>query len=420
MPVKLCVVNEEDEGDSPSDYLFEEDRVTIGRAEENDLTIPDPKRVVSSEHAMVTCEGNTYQLIDRGSKNFTYVGNQRITAQEPYELSDGDTFRIGDFRLEFRVIEQDSDPLRHRGETVFDHDFSNPFEDPVQQLQVALTALADAYDREPAQRRDEALKDAFRGMAGDLADRDGVREVVDMLETQQSDATDPTGRDTSSVSYSSASRPESSPSRPAHTENKHRSFERPVRAPNPVADSVIEALSEAIAEVVPIPWRFRHEFIGQTIMQAPETQFLHQGNGQSIKAHLMDPSISKEEREDRLDLVMEAAESVGVHQVAMLNGYKASVMDGGENLLEILDPDTHERDVRDQNILFEYVPMLASPAVLERLRTKWQELHQGDSAVAEQRIFRPAFTKAYLARMTAPRTANGNSGDETGTQDQHR
>jgi hypothetical protein len=56
--------------------------------------------------------------------------------------------------------------------------------------------------------------------------------------------------------------------------------------------------------------------------------------------------------------------------------------------------------------VYKYLPMLATPAVLERLRAEWTELQMGDWSAAEQRVFRPAFIKAYLARMTAVRPSD--------------
>jgi len=111
-------------------------------------------------------------------------------------------------------------------------------------------------------------------------------------------------------------------------------------------------------------------------------------------------------RAERIERLREAAEAVAVHQVAMLNGYKASAMQGARELLEEVNPDAIEDDVADENKLFELLPWLASPVVVERLRTTWNELQAGDWSVAEQRIFRPAFIKAYLARMTAVRNTD--------------
>ncbi len=402
MPIKLRVVNTESESDDPSEYLFDQDRVTIGRGSENDLTLPDPQRVVSSEHAMIRKDGGTYQLVDRGSKNFTYLHDQRLTSGEPYELAEGDTFRLGNFRVEF-TSSQIGTTSPADDETVFAADFSNPFADPAQNLTEALANLTEAYDEEAPQRREDALKDAFRRTDAELDDAEAIRRIFDVLGLNPSEKASPSSpppdssKDT--VSDTASTQDGAPPSGPS------------VHADDEVTDEVLDTLLESLSRIIEIPWQFRHEFIGQTIMQSAETEFLYQDDADTIKSHLLDPSISQDERRKRLDHVEDAAEALAVHQVAMLNGYKASVTEGAEELLDQLNPEAHQADVTEENVVYEYLPMLASPAVVERLQLTWNDLKRGDWSAAEQRIFRPAFIKAYLARMTAVKPSEEDTPD---------
>jgi predicted component of type VI protein secretion system len=417
MPVKFSVVNQEKDEDTPTEYLFDADRVTIGRGEENHLTLPDPKRVVSTEHAMVRREDGTYRLVDRGSKNFTYVGDRRVTSRSPYELSDGDVFRIGDFRITFHALEPDEEGGAAGGETVFDHDFENPFAEPVGALAAALDDLADAYESASPQRRDEALAEAMDDVDPDPVAPAVLRRVLSGVGGQADEGEAPVFGDGEGAGAPAGDHDSSAPTAPPRPSASPDDAAGDPRAEGdnaapPVAegenrvDAVLDTLTDALATVLPIPWRFRHEFIGQTVMQSAETQFLYRGDGADVRRHLLDPALSPDERRERLGHVTEAAESLRVHQVAMLDGYKASVMEGAEALLDRLDPDTHQATVAEDNPLFEYVPPLAAPATLERIRTEWGTLRREDGAVAEKRVFRPAFTKAYLARMTAPRSAD--------------
>jgi len=390
MPVKLRVTNTESDSDDPSEYLFDQDRVTIGRGSENDLTLPDPQRIVSTEHAVIQREGGTYQLVDRGSKNFTYLHDQRLTAGEPYELTEGDTFRLGNFEIEFTASKVDATSPA-ADETVFAADFSNPFADPAQNLTEALANLIEAYEEEAPQRRDDALKDAFRRTDAELENSDVIQRLFDLLDLEPSaGASSSPPPDSSGESVSDPASMQDGPSsRPA------------IHIDEEVTDEVLDTLLESLSRIIEIPWQFRHEFIGQTIMQSSETEFLYEGDADTIKSHLLDPSLSQDERRRRLDHVEDAAEALAVHQVAMLNGYKASVTEGAEELLERLNPEAHREEVTEENVVYEYLPMLASPAVVERLQLTWNDLKRGDWSAAEQRIFRPAFIKAYLARMTA-------------------
>lgn len=426
MPVKLRVVNTEAESDDPSEYLFDQEHVTIGRGSDNDLTLPDPQRIVSTEHALIKKEGETYQLVDRGSKNFTYLHDQRLTAGEPYELAEGNTFRLGNFEIEFVPIEPPSpSPATDEpagDETVFAADFSNPFAEPAQNLSEALNTLAEAYEQEAPQRREDALKDAFRRTDTELESHEAVKQVLDLLGIQPSATASPPASSEDAPAPSSSSSP--SAETPPAPESQKSSSSAPasspsmpsVQAEDEAIDEVLDTLLESLSRIIEIPWQFRHEFIGQTIMQSSETEFLYDGDASTMKTHLLDPSISQDERRKRLDRVEDAAEALAVHQVAMLNGYKASVTKGAEELLDRLNPESHQAEITEENVVYEYLPMLASPAVVERLQLTWNDLKKGDWSAAEQRIFRPAFIKAYLARMTA---VDPSGDDATGQEAQH-
>lgn len=417
MPVRLKVTNTEHEADNPSEYIFEEDRVKIGRSNENDLTLSDPQRVVSSQHAEVRCGDGNYKLVDRGSKNFTYLRGQRLEAGEPYELMDGDVFQIGYFEIEFTFTETETGPAAAPGdETVFAADFSNPFDDPAQQLLEALNEITEGYNQEPPQRRDDALEDALRRADAEVQNHEAIKHVIALLGIEPSDEISPGGESSSSepsVAPEGASR--DTDSKTPRSPQPDTSSRARIEAETPAKDQVLDTLLEALSTVIEIPWQFRHEFIGQTIMRSSDTKFLYEGDAETMKKHLLDASLSQEERQERLAHVEDAAESLAVHQVAMLNGYKASVMKGADELLEELNPDAHQAEVAEENPVYEYLPLLASPAVLDRVRAEWHNLRRRDWSVAEQRIFRPAFIKAYLSRMTAADTPGDKSPDSSPT-----
>ena len=57
---------------------------------------------VSRQHARIVIGGAEATLEDLGSKNGTYLRDQKITAAVP--LADGDIFRLGRVALEFRLV----------------------------------------------------------------------------------------------------------------------------------------------------------------------------------------------------------------------------------------------------------------------------------------------------------------------------
>lgn len=164
-------------------------------------------------------------------------------------------------------------------------------------------------------------------------------------------------------------------------------------------ERLLDVLVEAVSKLVAIPWRFRHEFIGQTIVQSDDSAFLYEKAPPDLKAYLTDTRVDAQEREARLTTLAEAADAVAVHQLAMLDGYKASVQQGAKRLLDAVDPAPVEAEVEASSPMYK-VPQLRSSAVLERIKETHRELSGEDWSVAERRAFRPAFIKAYLARMT--------------------
>jgi len=71
------------------------DALSIGRAEDNDSKLTDPK--ASRHHARVQREGETFSLTDLGSANGTWVGGVRLVAA--HTLRRGEPFSIGDTEL---------------------------------------------------------------------------------------------------------------------------------------------------------------------------------------------------------------------------------------------------------------------------------------------------------------------------------
>jgi hypothetical protein len=68
--------------------------LTIGKAQDNQLVITDPK--VSAHHAEIHPAGQGYTITDLGSTNGTFVNGELLARGVPRMLNQGDTIRIGD------------------------------------------------------------------------------------------------------------------------------------------------------------------------------------------------------------------------------------------------------------------------------------------------------------------------------------
>lgn len=76
--------------------------LTVGRTPENGLALAH--QTISRHQADLHVTGQGVTLTDLGSANGTFLGNERLLANQPHLLSDGTTFRIGPFLLTYRAI----------------------------------------------------------------------------------------------------------------------------------------------------------------------------------------------------------------------------------------------------------------------------------------------------------------------------
>ncbi|MFL5804854.1 MAG: FHA domain-containing protein, partial [Roseiflexaceae bacterium] len=83
----------QDEGQTREVPLADQ-ALTIGRAPENDIVLTS--RFVSGRHARIEPHGDAHRVIDVGSTNGLLFEGQRMPANSPLALADGDVLRIGD------------------------------------------------------------------------------------------------------------------------------------------------------------------------------------------------------------------------------------------------------------------------------------------------------------------------------------
>jgi len=76
--------------------------VNIGRADYNDLVVPDPS--VSTSHAKLQRREGIWVLVDLDSTNGTFVDGERVKGEAP--LAPGATVRFGDVQLVFEPTDE--------------------------------------------------------------------------------------------------------------------------------------------------------------------------------------------------------------------------------------------------------------------------------------------------------------------------
>ena len=78
-------------------FMPQGERTTIGRSPDNDVFLDDV--TVSRKHAVLSQNGDRFQIEDLGSLNGTFVNRRRI--ESPTRLESGDEVQIGKYRLSF-------------------------------------------------------------------------------------------------------------------------------------------------------------------------------------------------------------------------------------------------------------------------------------------------------------------------------
>src|ERR1700761_2254346 len=82
-----------------------EQSLTVGRGNSNDLVLPDPGRVVSTNHLVLSFEGGGYTVTDL-STNGTFMnhGPERLPLKVPTPLQPNDYLQLGDYGLVVQEI----------------------------------------------------------------------------------------------------------------------------------------------------------------------------------------------------------------------------------------------------------------------------------------------------------------------------
>ncbi len=90
--------------------------VTLGRSDQCSLRIDDP--LLSRVHAVVRRTGDTFEVLDRGSMNGTWVGNERLPLNTARPLAIGDVIKLGKTNVVLQFAAGGTRPRR-----VWSHDY---------------------------------------------------------------------------------------------------------------------------------------------------------------------------------------------------------------------------------------------------------------------------------------------------------
>lgn len=143
---------------------------TIGRTSENTVCL-NTSAHISRQHAVIRCHnGYEYQIMDLGSRNGTYVNDQRVVL--PVTLTHGSKIRIANNEL---VFEQEAEPA---GEEAIEATLAASTDHHAQSVRPAAILVCDIRgfstmsEKLPAESLSQLLGQWFRE-AGNLVQRSG-------------------------------------------------------------------------------------------------------------------------------------------------------------------------------------------------------------------------------------------------------
>lgn len=110
----------------PSVYGFQKTHVfslaggSIGRSDRCDWVLPDPERLLSSEHAKIRFVDGQYQLLDCSTNGTLRADGTALTRHQGYALQEGQVYVLGRYHILIKTVRSEVDQFAVK-EAGFDH-----------------------------------------------------------------------------------------------------------------------------------------------------------------------------------------------------------------------------------------------------------------------------------------------------------
>jgi predicted component of type VI protein secretion system len=363
------------------EYEYDQDLITIGRSAKNDLQLEGLNGVVSREHAKIIRKSESYVLVDLNSINTTLLNGEKLKFNVEYDLRPGDRFQICDYEIEF-VIEkkmvleeprpQPPPPPR-----------SNPFLQDLTELARILDKVALSYELDESPGKNEDMHDALQKALKESRGKEAVEILGGYL---GGDRAMPTvawlGKDSSELDILS-------------------NYER-------VRD-FIDATVEFLTKLIQARVKFRQEFLNETIVKSKSFS-LDSCTPEELKGFLFDARLSPGDGLKRTEALAVILEELLLHQLSLLEGYKAGVNEGTKRLLDRMNPIRLSEQLAEKKIHLGVVeipvisvPILKLSKLIQIYNEVYRELTAEDQAVIEERYFRPSYKRSYYNCSRASR-----------------
>jgi hypothetical protein len=376
--------------------------IFFGREEKNEVVLPDPQKRISRSHAKIIETNGLLQLIDLGSANFTYLNDEKIFPNEECVIKSGDKIKIGDYEIDLEMISDRDTKTFDDQKTMI---FASPFADELESFANEFKKLTEKYLFDASPGKEEMLRFSVMQILGSQENNEGARIISEFFAHKFLEQSGFSGN----IDFSSkvSTTKISSPVKPKSPE--------PIKTSVPLSSDsthdysfsshfsqTVDLVLENLIKLIQAYLQFRQEFFGVTIYHTIPT-----GSLKEIKEYLFNPDISSEEQNKRISMIKEEAQKLFTHQVGLLEGYKASVTEGSQSLLQSLDPELIEKEAeRKQASGFQnLLPYSKKLKTLETINETYKK-YITDPYHLEKKFFRPAFIKGYQKRISSRNDKN--------------
>jgi predicted component of type VI protein secretion system len=168
---------------------------------------------------------------------------------------------------------------------------------------------------------------------------------------------------------------------------------------------ILSVLLNAVLKLLRARWEFQAEYLQETLVDASAWAKLATLSEEELRQLLLAPDLPEAKFAAHCQSLQQAINELMLHQLALLNGYRASVRDGVPNLLRLLDPAVLAEQAEAQKVKIGFwqispraLPWLWQRRLLSVYRQKYNDLAREDRSTFN-RMFRPGFIQGYKKCM---------------------
>ena len=344
--------------------LFEQDEVTIGRAQTNDVVVRDPK--VSKAHAVIEMAPTGHHVVrDCESKNATFVDAERVHPEAPALLTPGTTVHLGDSTFSYMplVPATDAESSSPSASTSADDVLHDDLQGVMDMFAQCLTRIALAQTRS-----DDLSRGAAKTIVEQYLDAmpERAQEVLQRMGDQVADG------------------------------ERHATDE-------PAPDDAWGTLPATLRDLLMLP-----ESVWTHLDEPPSARrnpFLENPTTADVEAALRVRDATASDA-DVFQQLCTALQYVIVHHQALLQGYRASIKTGGQALLRRISPRDSSPATDKTGVFTRVFGGSDNGMNWERLERQWRKLYHSNWSEVEEKLFRPTLLTVYREYVQQPPDTN--------------